>query len=354
MEMTLNQASLPFVVYGLGQAGQALVDAMLDSGMAVACILDRQKGGTHYRNVRVLTLDTFLAQENSGEYRCVVGLHNHYVDLQALFKELVSKGFHEVLSLVQFVRRFPIVQFTSYWLDTAFDYSALTEKAAQFSKMLADGKSRALLATIMDYRLHGEIAACPHPSLYDEYTPEDLPRFADKLRLIDCGAHIGTSIEKFQAAGYEIEALAAFEPDPGNFGLLSQKSFGQAPTSFFPLGVWSSNVQLRFTAAGTMGSAIQSDGDTLIQCASIDQTLRHFAPNLIKMDVEGAEMEALKGAERTLRQYQPNLCISLYHRPEQLLDIPLYLHSLAPAYTYQLRVHEFNTFGVVLYCHRQT
>ena len=57
------------------------------------------------------------------------------------------------------------------------------------------------------------------------------------------------------------------------------------------------------------------------------------------MDIEGAEMDALKGAEQTSREQRPGLAICVYHRPEDLWNIPLYLHEICPDYRFYLRHH---------------
>ena len=57
----------------------------------------------------------------------------------------------------------------------------------------------------------------------------------------------------------------------------------------------------------------------------------------IKYDVEGAEYEALEGSKNTVLRDRPVLAVSLYHRPEDLFRIPLYIHSLNPAYRFYLR-----------------
>ena len=46
------------------------------------------------------------------------------------------------------------------------------------------------------------------------------------------------------------------------------------------------------------------------------------------MDIEGAELPALKGAERSIKRYRPNLAISIYHSLDDFLDIPEYINSL--------------------------
>lgn len=183
--------------------------------------------------------------------------------------------------------------------------------------------------------------------------PDDLPRYRGRLRVIDCGAFTGVSLHKLRSEGYEIEAFAAFEPDPDNFAVLASRDYGADQGICLPLATWSSLAQLRFASNNAMDSALADDGDIVVQCVAIDAVLKGFAPNLIKLDVEGAEGETLAGLEHTIRTYRPNLCISAYHTADHLYDLALLIDSWQLGYRFHLRVHSHNSFGVVVYA-RQT
>jgi hypothetical protein len=118
----------------------------------------------------------------------------------------------------------------------------------------------------------------------------------------------------------------------------------------WPCGVYSSTTQLQFTTGHGEASNINITGNSALQCVSLDEAIPTFAPNLIKMDIEGAEIEAIKGAERIINEYHPGLAISVYHKPEHLWEIPLLMEHLIPnSYRYHLRSHGFNDFDIVLY-----
>ena len=76
--------------------------------------------------------------------------------------------------------------------------------------------------------------------------------------------------------------------------------------------------------------------------------------DFIKCDVEGAELNGLLGMRRLIERNRPSLCISVYHRPEDMVTIPKLIVSWGLDYKLYLRNHEYNGFGTVLYARPQT
>lgn len=337
------------VVYGLGSTGQVIVDELLDSGVAIDLILDRGKAGQDYRGIPILALDNLEAGRLSGA-KLLIALHNHYVDIHQLHADLTAAGATDILTPIRFGELVDHPKSRpGYWLDTSFPYDARSANFARVRSLLADPKSRELFDALLRYRRGGSIPDCPIPSLDDEYTPADLPRFAEPLRLIDCGAFTGVAIHKFVTAGYAIDSVIAFEPDPANFAILAGRNFPIGKAVCLPLGTWSTTAQLKFSSASSMASRLSDSGDVTIQCVAVDDLLHGEAINLIKLDVEGAEIESLKGMARLIREQRPNLLVSAYHTPGHLHEIAELIDEWNLGYCFHLRVHEQNGFGVVLY-----
>ncbi|MFL6734419.1 MAG: FkbM family methyltransferase [Sphingomicrobium sp.] len=342
----------PLVVYGLGATGQKIVDELIDAGVPIDLILDRGKHGQEYRGIPIRALDG--ADAALAGRRVLIGLHNHYVDVKGLSEDLRAAGAERVLTPINLPELLPEPKTgTGYWLDRSFDYADKHADFAWLRSVLADDNSRELLDAILRYRKSGDLADCPVPSLEDEYTPSDLPRYKEPLRLIDCGAFTGVAIHKFLKAGYAIESFCAFEPDPANFAKLAGRNFPVERGLCLPLGTWSSTTQLSFASDNSMGSCLSDEGNVTIQCVAIDDLIHGEPINLVKLDVEGAEIETIKGMERNIRDQRPNLLVSAYHTPGHLFEIAQLLDGWQLGYRFHLRVHEFNTFGVVLYCLRE-
>lgn len=333
-------------VYGLGTTGQRIVDELLDSGVAIDLILDRGKAGQRYRDIPVRA----LGEADLTGAKVLIALHNHYVDLHQLNADLIAAGAADILTPIRLGELIDHPKSnTGYWLDGSFPYDARNANFARVRSLLADPKSRELYESILRYRRSGDIADCPIPSLDDEYSPADLPRFAGPLRIIDCGAFTGVAIHKLLKADYTIESFVAFEPDAANFAILAARDFPVLRAMCLPLATWSATCQHKFSSGGAMASRLSDNGDISIQCVAIDDVLRGESINLVKLDVEGAEIETLKGMQRIIREQRPNLLVSAYHTPGHLHEIAELIDDWGLGYRFHLRVHEYNSFGVVLY-----
>jgi FkbM family methyltransferase len=95
-----------------------------------------------------------------------------------------------------------------------------------------------------------------------------------------------------------------------------------------------SGTVLSFADLGA-GSRPQHGGPVQVQTIAIDDFVRDYRVpkvDFIKMDIEGSEREALRGAAETIRRFKPKLAISAYHRPDDLLVLPALIKEIEPSY----------------------
>ena len=114
-------------------------------------------------------------------------------------------------------------------------------------------------------------------------------------------------------------------------------------------GAFSEAGQLYFCEGNGPGNSITSQGDNKIEVISIDEMLQGDKATYIKMDIEGAEMAALLGAQNTIRKYKPKLAICIYHKPDDLWKIPTYILKEYPWYKIYIRHYSYDIFETVLY-----
>ena len=93
---------------------------------------------------------------------------------------------------------------------------------------------------------------------------------------------------------------------------------------------------VKFNVTGTAASSVgQGSFDT--ECSTLDELLASYMPTFIKMDIEGAEIDAIMGARKVIGKGSPILAICMYHKQEHLWKIPLLLRALSDQYKFYFR-----------------
>lgn len=156
--------------------------------------------------------------------------------------------------------------------------------------------------------------------------------------VLDAGAAVGDSLQKFVAQQPTFDAYYAFEPDAAFSALLTQAVAGtKAQVSTVPLAEKSGTVYLD-DKPGT-GNTHLADSGRAVQALSIDDFLAGRPITILKMDVEGAEPVLLRGAQKSIERFKPKLLISIYHDVAHLAEIPNLIRSFRPDYRMYLRHH---------------
>lgn len=126
-----------------------------------------------------------------------------------------------------------------------------------------------------------------------------------------------------------------------------------ARTTCYQLGVWNKHGTCGFVSVGDQESSIDnaSSSSPMIEVDSLDNVIgpTNTAVSLLKMDVEGAEYNALAGAVKIIQTYHPKLAICAYHKKDDIFRLPELILSLSPDYKIYFRHHSFTTFELVCY-----
>lgn len=222
---------------------------------------------------------------------------------------------------------------------------------------LADARSRREFAAQVAWRctLDDTYLSAPDPQS-EIYFGSDVVRLRADEVLVDCGAFDGDSVRMFveRTLGTFDHAYAC-EPDPKN-GLAFEASRARLPLpvrdriSLLPYAIGNSDGVVHFHASGTAGSHVGgTDATSPVVCRRLDTLLDGIVPTIIKMDIEGAEPEALLGATETIRRARPILAVCAYHACEHLWTLPVMLHSILPEYRISLRRYAEECWETVFY-----
>jgi FkbM family methyltransferase len=351
------QPGVSIYIYGTGSVGQHIYHVLTSKGITIAAYMEhRMRENPCLGEVPIFAPDSASIQQKA-QAVVILAIHNREVDMLALITRLKVLGYTQFISMIDLYDHFAADLGTRYWLTNRSLYRGCEAIIGKANALWADAISRETYAKILQFRISGDFSLLPAPDMDHQYFPPDLPRWHQPVRMIDCGAYDGDVICAFIQNDYEFSALAAFEPDLQNYARLVAfiHTQGQAiaEISLWPCGVYAQSSQLHFASGMGESSIIAASGETLIQCVALDDALPNFAPTLIKMDIEGAEMDALSGARQLIRAYRPALAISVYHTPTHLWEIPLWVAQFSAEnglnYTYHLRAHAHNCFETVFY-----
>lgn len=106
--------------------------------------------------------------------------------------------------------------------------------------------------------------------------------------------------------------------------------------------------RVRFNATGTAAAAVGM-GDAEVPVVALDEALVGEEVTFLKMDIAGAEIDALQGAGALIRERRPVLAICAYHLQDHLWRVPLTIREIAPDYRLFLRAHNREGYDLVCY-----
>jgi len=224
------------------------------------------------------------------------------------------------------------------------------EQYRWLARELSDNKSRDVLDAVLTFRQTLDphvLAPVVEPGLYQS---DGLLGYADDEVYIDGGAFDGDTIRLFSSrVGARYTRIYAFEPDPTTFARLKQNFASEPRVELINAGLYHRKQTLRFRDDASRAAIFAGDGGTEIEVTTIDDVVGEERVTFIKMNIEGAEIDALKGAARTIRRWRPKLAISAYHRPSDLWCIPRLVRWLREDYGLYLRQHDGGVIETVLY-----
>ena len=289
---------------------------------------------------------------------------------KSIKSRLLGEGFHDVLDFTECMNQLPALvgpmAKTSMWYSSEPSEMVDIDRLAQVRSMFSDDISKRLLDKIIDFRLNPRTEAYITPDSHTQYFPSDIDVFngLETVRFIDGGAFTGDTVATLcrvcASKAKKLDYVACFEPDPSNIFSLSQTikrehfSANNFDAYLYRAGLWSEASLRSFNpsanASSSIAKPVSQESQDLVQCFTLDETVLYAAPNFVKLDIEGAEKEAITGAREIISTLKPVMAIALYHKPSDLWEIPLLVAKINPDYCMHLRVYGDMFLETVLYC----
>ena len=177
---------------------------------------------------------------------------------------------------------------------------------------------------------------------------------------VDCGCFDGATC--FNFAGWcgikGFEHIYSFEADPKNYEKSKELLAPLGKCELFPYGTSDANKKVYFASDAFETSCIISreeaekknfEGVTEIETVALDDVLAGKRVTFIKMDIEGAEYEALMGAKKLIMENRPRMAISVYHKFEDFVTLADLVLSIHPDYRIAYRHYGFDDLETVMY-----
>lgn len=352
----------PIVIFGLDGTSESFLKCLCQMGCPklVSALCDNEKRilNTEINGIPVLSFDE-VKKKYPNPSIIIYGEYER--EIRDLTEQIGDYGkiINQSLKLRVAERAFMQKPNDDYY-NTWFKICSNLYRTEEFKKnielletLLVDEDSKQVLRGRINFLLNGDIEYLT--SMYcdtDQYFVNDYYNHAlTKSEIyIDLGTYDGFILEDMiNYVDAQYEKIYAFEPNPESYKkiktLIQNKKWDNIET--FPMGTGIEKSKVSFKNEDA-GSCIDVNGSMEIEIDALDNIIKGPV-TLIKMDVEGAELDTLKGSKNLIQKYKPKLAISIYHNCEDIFTLPLYIHELVPEYKFKIRHYSYSLFETILY-----
>lgn len=344
------------VLFGAGHVGRKTLKGLRRIGIKPLALTDNDpaKWGRPTDGVPILSPQD-AARQFSDQAAFVVTIWRPRRSYLRTKRQLVDLGCSKVVTFAALFWKYPDVFLPHYQIGAPQKVLERSVDVREAYALMSDEESCRQYVAQIRWRLLLDFDGLPVPSLQDQYFPSGVVSLSSDEVFVDCGAYIGDTIRRFLARqGPAFSRIIAFEPDLHSFEellayLSTLDSDIRSKIRALNCAVGARCGRVRFHAHGSAGSRISSKGSTEIDCVALDEQLSGDTPTYLKLDVEGTEYDTLVGAREVITRARPIVAVSVYHRPTDLWELPLYLHSLYADYRFFLRTHDNDGTEVVCY-----
>lgn len=188
---------------------------------------------------------------------------------------------------------------------------------------------------------------------WDQYfdLPAELGLVGQDEVFVQAGCYNGDTQKSYiNWFGTDYDKMITFEPSAEQYRFCAGLFQGFKNVELVQAGLSDKNGTVKFDLDVPGRSFISETGTEEIKTVSLDSYMGDGRVTFIALDIEGEEFRALKGAERIIRTQKPKLAISIYHKPEDIYELPELVKSFRPDYKLYLRhYHLLDMAETVLY-----
>lgn len=221
--------------------------------------------------------------------------------------------------------------------DMRIDYGLNELNYKWIRNLLVDDESRATFDRVMDFRLNANLKSLDCFSFrVDQQYFEPFLGLAPGEVFVDGGGYDGFTTLEFAKRCPSYQSVHFFEPSEKNLLLARQNLGSLAGINYHQLGLYDARTTLCFDSGDGSACRISDSGSEKIEVDSLDSVV-NGKTTFIKLDLEGAEMYALRGMKDHILKDHPKIAVAIYHQPSDFRDIPSYILGLRSDYDVYMR-----------------
>lgn len=340
----LKDDGLPVVIYGAGKFAKFAAIYLKENNIPVLCFLDQERYWTPEKTIviegeSIRCLNDALFEKESVEYNVLLGVIDYYL-LDGLKRRFRNCHYVEYLDAVP-----------AYHMTKAF-LSEHSDDLKRLYDALEDKKSGDVLEAYCYARYTGDVRPLCELKESSEWLYDwKLLNISVEDVIVDGGSFVGDSITEIKdyLKGLLPQKIFAFEPDERNTKKLREifSLEEEGKICIIPSGIYSVDGIMQFSNTGTQSSSVSDNGEISISVQALDEHKEYHDVTVIKMDIEGSELEALHGCKALLKRNKPRLAVCVYHNNEDIITIYEFLKQFG--YRFYLRQHSMSSTETVLY-----
>ncbi|MDR1916614.1 MAG: FkbM family methyltransferase [Synergistaceae bacterium] len=347
-DASFNNPEIKFLcLYGAGAVGKNMLEYYRKAGIKVDFFCDRDPGkiGRSIEGIPCISIDEIKAIK--GEALIILSTGSVHEVLPILEANGLTKYNH--------INESQVSHFDFFKDETC--HGETRDNVMKLMRILSDEQSKkilyTLLASMFSFNFNYEEIAKINEG--NQYFADDIILLSDES-FVDVGAFDGDTVKDFiSRSNGQFREISAIEMNYYVFQRLEKN----VSTLNYPDKIHCYNCGL-YDKTGVIKYSVSESGSAIINgrssetvkeghSARMDDLLDGKRVTFIKMDIEGAEMNALKGAQNIIRSQKPKCAICVYHNPRHLWEVPFLLHEYCPSYKLYLRHHTELFYETVCY-----
>ncbi len=325
----LKDAKKPVFLYGTGNGADKIADELIKNGITVTGVYasDGFVRDRYFRGYKVMSFSDVCRQ-----YGDIISLVSFGTQIPEVMENI--KKISEVCET--YAPDVPVIADGEVFNA---EYAKKHKSELEYAySLLADSQSKKVFENIVKYKLTGKL-----DYLFDAETDKSeaygLLGLKSAESYMDLGAYNGDTVKEFLNIVHTYRKIIAVEPDKKNFKKLTNTAGKLANTALYNAAVSDRDGKIEFAMRSGRNSVIGNG--TVIDAYTVDTIASSDNITYIKMDIEGEEINAVHGAQKTLKRCKPKLNIAAYHKNADIFAIPILLKSIVPDYKIYLRHHPY-------------